>query len=226
VLFVVEDGSFRFAIGDAEGEAGAGDVVACPPGALFRRLVLSPVTFHFLRLELGDASPDFLKEGKIRVANRARLTSDLGLLRRFAEDASPHAERLKRHLLEDLLAFGLQDLGRDAEAAPTDPLMSDAAALIRDRAREKSFSIREASELVGLTPVQFTRRFQAVYRTTPIRYLTECRFQLAKALISDTTLPIETIADRCGYDNAFYFSRVFKQLASMSPSAYRKACQV
>ncbi|WP_309121493.1 helix-turn-helix transcriptional regulator [Paenibacillus sp.] len=226
VLFAVEDGAFRFRVGSAEGVAEAGDVVACPPGTLFHRHALSPVTFHFLRLELEDPSPAYLSEGKVRVANRSRLASDLVLLRRFAEDPSPEAERLKRHLLEDMLAFGFHDAGRASDMPAEDATMSNAAALIRDRAGEKAFGIRQAAEAAGLTPVQFSRKFQAAFRTTPVRYLTECRIKLAKELLADTNLTLEEIAPRCGYENAFYMSRVFKQVVSTSPSAYRKACQV
>lgn len=228
VLFAVEEGAFRFRIGESEGVAEPGAVVACPPGVPFRRRTVSPVSFHFLRLDVEDDARAPLREGLLRVASHARLSSNLAYLKRYADDASPEAEALKRHLLQDMLYFCFQAPGRDDEADPSsdDPLMRSAAASIRERAHEKPFAIRQVAEDVGLSPVQFSRRFQAAYRMTPIRYLTECRIQLAKELLAGTNFTLEEIAVRCGYENAFYLSRVFKRIVSSSPSAYRKAHQV
>ncbi|MBD2844184.1 helix-turn-helix transcriptional regulator [Paenibacillus sp. IB182496] len=51
VLFAVVEGRFRYRIGTASGEAAFGDVVLCPPGMLFEREVLEPLSFHFYRFD-------------------------------------------------------------------------------------------------------------------------------------------------------------------------------
>lgn len=38
----------------------------------------------------------------------------------------------------------------------------------------------------------------------------------------DSHLNIDEIAGECGFDDATYFRRVFKRLADMPPSAFRK----
>ncbi len=230
VLFAVEEGAFRYRIGEAEGTAEPGSVVACPPGTDFWRRASSPVSFHFLRFGFEEESaPPPLTAGQLRVSSPARLAADVAHLRRIAHDATSEAEALRRHLLQDLLYFCFPVRDREPDSAsPTaaDPLMASAMSTIRERAHERTFGIGQAAELAGLTPVQFSRRFHAAFRVTPIQFLTDCRIQLAKELLANTNLTLDRIAERCGYENAFYLSRVFKRMTHINPSAYRKASQV
>ena len=42
-------------------------------------------------------------------------------------------------------------------------------------------------------------------------------------LLADRALTVDAVAERVGFDDPKYFARVFKDLAGMSPSAYRRA---
>ena len=47
------------------------------------------------------------------------------------------------------------------------------------------------------------------------------RIEAAKLLMTDTDLPISEIGERCGYESVVHFSRQFKKITGVSPSAYR-----
>lgn len=49
------------------------------------------------------------------------------------------------------------------------------------------------------------------------------RLSMVKKYLRDTSLPIETIAELCGFSTAAHLSRTFKNAYGMTPSAYRKA---
>lgn len=53
-------------------------------------------------------------------------------------------------------------------------------------------------------------------------YITEKRIQRAKELLADPKLSIDMIAEKTGYNDYFYFTKVFKKTVGMSPSKYRK----
>lgn len=53
-------------------------------------------------------------------------------------------------------------------------------------------------------------------------YITSKRIQKAKELLADENLSIEEIAERVGYGDYFYFTKVFKKNCGISPSKYRK----
>lgn len=53
-------------------------------------------------------------------------------------------------------------------------------------------------------------------------YVTARRIQKAKELLEDETLSIEQIAEQTGYNDYYYFTKVFKKTLGISPSKYRK----
>lgn len=57
---------------------------------------------------------------------------------------------------------------------------------------------------------------------SPQQFLTSFRITKATELLQLTALPIESIALSCGYTDPLVFTKAFKQLHGMSPSAYRK----
>lgn len=53
-------------------------------------------------------------------------------------------------------------------------------------------------------------------------YIAQRKIEEAKKLLKQGDLKIYEIADRLGFENAFYFSRVFKKVAGVSPSEFLK----
>ncbi|AIQ31578.1 hypothetical protein P40081_28110 [Paenibacillus sp. FSL P4-0081] len=53
-------------------------------------------------------------------------------------------------------------------------------------------------------------------------YLTNLRIGYACELLMNSDLTISEIAEKSGYSDYFYFSRLFKRIKGMSPSAYRR----
>ena len=81
---------------------------------------------------------------------------------------------------------------------------------------------RSLAEMEGLSVSQYELLFRRTTGRTPTQYVTKLRMSLAKKLLSETAMPVGEIAEACGYDDAFYFSRVFSQEEGMSPRSYRK----
>ena len=64
--------------------------------------------------------------------------------------------------------------------------------------------------------------FEKYLNRSPSEYLALFRLTRASELLSTTTLSIESISISCGYSDPATFSKAFKRLMKMSPSAYRK----
>jgi AraC-like DNA-binding protein len=60
---------------------------------------------------------------------------------------------------------------------------------------------------------------------TPIDYFIHLRIQRACELLEATSLTIKEVAAALGYDDPFYFSRVFKSIHAVAPTEYRLARQ-
>ncbi|GEM_PF-3351906 len=67
--------------------------------------------------------------------------------------------------------------------------------------------------------------FKKEYGTTPLKYLIQKRIEKAKILLLENKLTIKEIAAICGFENEYYFSRLFKKVVSVSPKAYRNTSQ-
>ncbi|MCK1993775.1 AraC family transcriptional regulator [Peribacillus muralis] len=83
-------------------------------------------------------------------------------------------------------------------------------------------SLESIAEHAGLSKYYFTNKFQKYMKTTPIQYLTKRRIQKAMELLSTTNKTIQEIARETGYDNANYFSKVFKKMIGNSADSFRK----
>jgi transcriptional regulator GlxA family with amidase domain len=77
------------------------------------------------------------------------------------------------------------------------------------------------SAKVGLSESCFFAHFKNATGHTPVRLLIRARMRWAGELLEATDLQIKEIAGLVGYDDQFYFSRLFKSVHGLSPRNYR-----
>lgn len=116
------------------------------------------------------------------------------------------------HLLEALHAQGYR---------PKDDRIADAKAYIELSFREEDV-LDAAANSIGLSRRRFNDLFKQQYGTTPNHYLTELKISKAKALLVDNGLTVKRIAELCGFEDHYYFCKVFKASTKMTPTQFRK----
>jgi AraC-like DNA-binding protein len=104
-----------------------------------------------------------------------------------------------------------------------DELIRKACCQINDTV-ERPFDFKAYAAENGISYTSFRRLFKAHTSLAPNQYLLEMRLRKAQRLLINTTLPIQVIAEECGFENSFYFSRFFKQRTRLAPLHYRKQC--
>ncbi len=82
-------------------------------------------------------------------------------------------------------------------------------------------TLAELAAEAALSPSHFSRRFHDKTGYPPIEYFIRLKIQQACEMLEATDLDISEIAHRLGYDDPYYFSRIFKKIMSTSPTAYR-----
>lgn len=86
---------------------------------------------------------------------------------------------------------------------------------------ETGLTVQALSRKCGISEVHFRRIFHQIYNTSPVKFITNLRLKKAKELLIDNTVRIGDIARQCGFENQYYFSKVFKSETHLTPSEFR-----
>jgi AraC family transcriptional activator FtrA len=77
-----------------------------------------------------------------------------------------------------------------------------------------------------MSPRTFARRFRRETGTTPAQWVLEQRTRAAQALLEDSELPIEHVAQRTGFGSAATLRTHFARRLATTPTAYRRSFRV
>jgi AraC-like DNA-binding protein len=94
-----------------------------------------------------------------------------------------------------------------------------------DRGYATPITIEPLSHEVALSPYYLIRLFGRIYKQTPHQYLIQLRISRAKELLSNSDLSIAEICADVGFESLGSFSALFRKIAGISPSAYRRSSQ-
>ena len=78
------------------------------------------------------------------------------------------------------------------------------------------------AEMIGMSKYHFIRTFTDNVGITPQKYRTTLLLEKSLLLLEDSTLRITEIASSLGFEDLYYFSRLFKKQYGVSPTKYRK----
>ena len=84
-----------------------------------------------------------------------------------------------------------------------------------------TLSTKHLSEIFFVTPSYLSRCFSQCYGITITDFIAKVRIEHAKRLLITTNASIGSISLNVGYDDANYFTRVFKKNTGFSPKDYR-----
>ena len=82
-------------------------------------------------------------------------------------------------------------------------------------------SLRDIAARFYLNPAYLGRIFKRYTGTSFNEYLVDCRIQLAKQLLRESTHSVTEVAGLAGYDDTNHFTRLFKAKTGQTPSEYR-----
>lgn len=83
-------------------------------------------------------------------------------------------------------------------------------------------SLNDLAYLSGRSLATFKRDFQAIYHTSPLKWIRNRRLDRAKKLLAETTLSITSVCFSTGFENIAHFSKVFKERFGLPPSEFRQ----
>ncbi|KOP67167.1 AraC family transcriptional regulator [Bacillus sp. FJAT-18019] len=85
---------------------------------------------------------------------------------------------------------------------------------------QEALTIGQLAGMANICPKYFVDLFKKTFGQTTIDYLTHVRMNHAKRYLTESDDRLRDIAQKVGYKDEFYFSRIFKKKVGMSPSEY------
>jgi transcriptional regulator GlxA family with amidase domain len=85
----------------------------------------------------------------------------------------------------------------------------------------EAITVDQLARQAALSPRTFARRFVAVTGTTPLQWLLTQRVARARSLLESTDLPVERVAQACGFATAAGLRTHFTRVVGTSPTTYR-----
>lgn len=165
-------------------------------------------TFSFLEKENGN------------IQNSLAVTLFNSVFKAKFEGNSEPAQHNHMYLLGLLYQLLSQRYGKTVSLDSTERYVGTVCSCIHARYGEQ-LTLDWLSDAVGLSPKYLTRVFRRKMGCTVFDYLTRVRLDNAKRLLSSTDKSISEIAAAVGYNDALYFSKVFRKDFGVPPSKWR-----
>lgn len=213
-IFYILEGSFSLSVEGETRTVARNDVVFFPSDMLFERRVIEPISFYHVRVQ-GNGK---LLRGVRTVRAPQRMLATLSALEVLTKLGEERGE-LKSHFLQDL--FAQLDFEQIEKKPALDGLVGAAVRYFEKNMTGK-IQLDDVARALGVSVSGLIQHFRARTGTTPMRYLNQMRLTQAETLLCTSDRTLADIAEQCGFDNAFYFSNVFRKARGVSPSNYRK----
>ena len=224
-------GSFR--AGAGETRLTTGDLLIVPAGLSHWYAADSsdPWTIYWTHFD-GLRAADFASHTGIpvngagyqihQVGLHAQLISDFEALmeaRNSVQELASHiyaANQLRQILSHIALLRPTESIKGQRETAELERVHS----LMRSHLHEK-LDLDTLAAAVNLSKFHFVKRYRELSGTTPINRFIQLKIERACHLLDTTDKEIKEVAYAVGYDDAYYFSRIFRKQLGISPSQYR-----
>lgn len=86
----------------------------------------------------------------------------------------------------------------------------------------RDITIEDIADFVGISPSHLYRVFSQELGMPPTKYLTNYRISEACALLRGSGMSVSEVAASAGFKDPLYFSRVFRKVKGVPPTAYEK----
>lgn len=104
------------------------------------------------------------------------------------------------------------NVSRDQQA------LVNAATYYLDVHYNKDLTLGTVAASLHVSAAYLSRTFKAIQGETPISYLTRLRMQRAKQLLMQEAITVRQVAHAVGYQDPYYFSKVFKRYFGAAPT--------
>ena len=119
------------------------------------------------------------------------------------------------------MSMAISEKLRSTRNSTSRRIITDAQNIVKDRYMEPALSLDDVCADLGVSNSYFSSIFKKETGQSFVSYLTDYRMDRAEEMVLNTDEKSYKIAEKVGYQDANYFSYVFKKKFGVSPSKYR-----
>lgn len=170
-----------------------------------------------------EVKPIFLRDGPVWTS--AGVSAGIDLALHLIEH--DHGHKLAMDVAKTLVVFLRRPGGQSQFSAALelqsrdDPRFSSLLAWAADNLGG-DLSVGALASRAGMSPRSFARKFRAAVGRTPAAAIEQLRFEAAKRLLEEGSLPQKRIAAMTGFGDEQGLRRAFCRLVGITPTAYRE----
>jgi len=221
-------------LGEAHVPATAGDIVIIPPGTLHAEATPPGVASQIIFLGASFRSDTGRAQRYPQpLARSLHLGCGHPVEQRLRQIIAEVHERQPGHgtIVRAAIAEIFCHLARASSGLSAPEVELHAASLQRFGEQAQSYLREHLAEPLSLDDMArqfhlsrryFGKLFRRATGQTPHAFLTDLRLHRAAGLLRDPALSIKQIAAQCGFDDPYYFSKVFKRQRGQAPSHVRR----
>lgn len=90
---------------------------------------------------------------------------------------------------------------------------------------DKRIMLQDVANYVSLSPGYLSALFKKEYQQNFVEFINETKMERACVLIREDKYRIYEISYMLGFDNAYYFTKVFKKHTGVTPTEYQRRCK-
>lgn len=222
LIYIVE-GELLLDMANIKRPIGRGAAFIVPPKHMYKYSG-NPSTSYLFAHFTGSYAEDFLKEcgldilptiieNKFSAEIQSKFLSMIDVFLRNGQLSTQKSACLLQEILIDICENSRDNL---------DNIHLDTSLRHIHSFFTSKISVPYLAGLENLSSSRYITVFKKQMGKPPNEYIIELRLQFAKNMLSGTNMSIKQISEHIGYNDPYFFSRLFKKHIGISPQEYRK----
>lgn len=207
-------GEMTYYVNDEKFDMVGGDIIYLPAGSMRQR-------------DVGNGKNDYvsinfhsIERLPLKYHSHGDINDEVQILLEYLDKiySGPNAVNPKKlvHIMEALVLQISDNVMSDSKP----PLATEILNYLLKHYSER-ITLDDISQATYFSVAHCENAFRKAYDKSIVHYLIDLRISEAKHLLTETSMPCSVIARIVGFDDANYFSRVFKKRIGFSPLQYR-----
>ncbi len=212
------DGEIEYEDKNGKFNSKSGDIILFPKGYTYKGKKLTErhrfIVVNFdtnIPLLHESFNPIFKSEKNLLLQN------DFYEIVKYANDNTKSGMLLAYSKLYKILGC---TLGKRKEDDIYSPFMQKIITYISENLQSTELSFSSICKEFNISTSQLRRDFHKETGTSPVKYITSKRIELAKKYLTTGNISVKEIAELCGFSSDFYFCRVFKEATGKTPKEF------